>query len=130
MGFLENCTVNTARSTYSAASGTSAPTPYKRGIKGQIAPFVATQYNYKMLPEAALESDFTLKVWPDAQGVMPDIKYGDMITAIYLRDGKTPWPGSNPNESFHVAHTMPSSPPFLYHLIVFIARETGGGVLY
>lgn len=129
-GFLINCTVNTARSTYSAASGTSAPTPYKRGIKGHIEAFAATQYNYKTLPEAALESNFVLKVWPDAQGVLPDVKYGDMLTAIYRKDGKTPWPGVNPNEAFHVVHTMPSTLGFLYHLQVFIARETGGGAVY
>jgi hypothetical protein len=130
-GFLINCKLNTARSTLDTVKGvTSAPAPYLNGQAGHIETTAASLYNFRTLPEAALESSFMFTAYPNLEGKFPDIKYADFIQAIFLKDGKTYWPGYNPNETMHVVYTLTSTPGPLYRLHVFIARETGGGPMY
>jgi hypothetical protein len=130
MGLLDNCTINTARSATSGSGATSAPVAYLTGKKGHVAASGGGKFAYLTLPEAALEAELVYTVYPNVARVLPDIKMGDRVTAIYLVDGVTLWPGSNPNEMFSVVYTVTTDPGPLYCLHVFIKRETGGGPLY
>jgi hypothetical protein len=119
MPLMRNVDVDTVRSIRSAGL-TSAPTPWLQKIPAHATP--TPQLDFKVLPEAALTSDYMLTV--DAG---TDIKTGDQASAINLPDTLIPWITLNANEFWLVVWTQNSSPGPLAHLKVFIKRITGGG---
>lgn len=126
---LSNVLVTTARSYYTKTTGLTGPAinTIQQAIPGHIRPI--TGITYKALPEAALESDYQLKVDSGT-----DIREGDVLSSITLLDGETPWPemglANNKNEVFRVTYVVESSPLLLTQRIVYVKRERGGGPTY
>ncbi len=129
MPVLPNVLIWTTRSSYTPATGvTSAATnAVQTGIVAHIRPMTGSAY--KILPEAALESDYVATADTGA-----DIREGDILSTITLMDGVTPWPGlglaTNTNETWRVTFVSEATPGPLAHRNVYIKRERGGGPSY
>lgn len=126
MPVLSNVLISTSRSSFSSGVTSTANKPILQGIAANIMPLAGT--NYKVLPEAALQSEYRLQV---DSGV--DVREGDVLTSITLGDGVTPWPGintTNTNEYFRVSYVVESSPGPLAHRSAYVERVRGGGPVY
>lgn len=130
MPLLANVYINTARAQRS--NGMTMPEqPYLSGVLASALPTQSTLSAYKVLPDAALQSDYTVRV---DSGV--DVREGDIVTAITLLDGVTPWPSvglasnSLTNETLRVSFATESAPGPLAHRLVYVTRERAGGVVY
>lgn len=118
-----NVLVNTARARHNSTHGTGAPIPYLEQVPGFI--YVITINDYHSLPQAALQSEYRLKV---DKGT--DINTGDIITDIFYPNGVTPWLGYNfttEQEYLAVSLALDTSPGFLECREIYIQRNTIGG---
>ncbi len=121
-----NVLVWTARSLYSAASGTGPAT--NPVLEGEPATYTAPgQLDPRALPEGALVTDFQLRM-----DYGTDIVDSDVITQMTELDGVTLVAQSplNPNEILRVVHARDVSPLFLPHRRVLVRQATGGGEAY
>lgn len=131
MPVLSNALISTQRSTYSSTTGaTSAATStVLTSVSAHVGLVHASAF--KMMPPAALTSDLEVQVDSGT-----DIRMEDVITAITLPDGVTPWPGltlaNTPiaNETFRVVYIEESTPGPLKHRSAYIKRVEAGGVSY
>lgn len=90
VALLKNVTASYSRSIYNATTGnTAAPTPY--GTL-QARAFSKHQMDFKLLPNAALDSDIVLRCDENA-----DVQEGDVWTSIIVNRSGLNWPGTTPN---------------------------------
>ena len=119
---LPNVLISTSRPAYSSTTGTSAPTAHLSQIVAHAGPVPASSFH--VLPEAALTSDYLIKV-----DIGVDIKTGDMITQVTLNDPPTytPWDGLGNNETLSVTFDGDSAAGVLQHRQLYCKRITAGG---
>jgi hypothetical protein len=124
---IPNVIFSTKRSTFNPATGvTVQPVAYLASVEGHMKHVGNSQLravNYQFLPAGALESDFILCV---GDGV--DVALYDIVYAITLIDGQTPWPAdASPNEFWRVEYIHHTPPGVLTHVECYVRRVTGGG---
>lgn len=117
---LANVRIWTSRPSYSASTGTSAPTPHLSEIEAYSG--IVPQSDYVTLPQSAMESEYLKKV-----EIGTDIKKGDVITRVTLSDGVTLWDALGSNETLLVAFARDSAAGVLQHRRLYCQRVTGGG---
>ena len=130
---LPDVIFDTARSTYSPSTGTTAkPLPYLTNIAARMYPTTATQLS--ALPQEALMAQYTAEV---ESGI--DIVTGDLLTRIVrASDNATPWPNDFPvaptsatpaSVTWRVVHVAEQHALLLPRRMVFVARVISGGPL-
>lgn len=120
---LANALISTARSSRNSGTGISGPaTSYLSGQSVHIGPTPAE--DFILLPqEVALVSELRATVNSGT-----DIQEGDFVTSITQKDGVTPWPSTNPNDTYHVIYIREGSPLLLPARYVYIKRVRAGGL--
>lgn len=134
MLLFDNVRLWTGRRYFNASvNSTSQPVPHLGEVRGYIED--AKLGGYKALPDAALTSDYQVRV-----DTGTDIVTGDSISAITLKDGKTPWPGDylagqttlpggDPTSTWEVVYHKETDPGPFAHRMLYLRRSTGRGVL-
>jgi hypothetical protein len=119
---MPNVLISTSRPNFTASTGTSAPSEYLSEIEAHAGPI--TQQDYRALPDAAMESQYLIKV-----EVGTDIVTGDQITQVTLNNPPvyTPWDALGGNETLWVIFARDSAAGPLQHRQLYCKRETGGG---
>lgn len=119
---LKNVVIWTKRPSFSSTSVTSVATPYLSQIDAYAGPTPAS--DYRVLPDAALTSDYMLKV-----DIGTDIKTGDIISQVSLPNPPvyTPWDGLGANETLWVTFDRVSAAGPLAHRRIYCRRVTAGG---
>jgi hypothetical protein len=118
---LPNLLIWTSRSDYSTSTGTSAPTPYLSEVRAHGGPISAQ--DYRVMPEAALTSDYLFKV-----DVGTDAIVGDAILKVTRIDSVyTPWDELGANEAMTVIFAQNSTAGPLSHRKLWCKRITAGG---
>ena len=117
---LPNVLITTARSSYSAGTGTTAPVTHVTNLLCHLAPVRASQLT--TLPQDALSSQYVLTI-PSGT----DIVIGDTITSIVLNDGVSPWPGFSVAATYIVRFTQEQAPFTLDYRAVFVEMVLTGG---
>jgi len=119
---LPNVVIWTSRAVFSSSTGTSAPTPYLSAISAHAGPM--TQADYRTMPEAALTSNYLVKV-----EIGTDIIAEDSISKVALNNPPvyTVWDALGTNEYMVVifAQNGPAGPLATRYL--YCKRVTGGG---
>jgi len=119
---LPNVLIWTSRAVFSASTGTSAPTPYLSEIEAHAGPM--TQADYRTMPDAALSSNYLVKV-----EIGTDVIAEDTISKVALNDPPvfSPWDALGINEVLVVIFAQNSAAGPLQHRQLYCKRITGGG---
>jgi hypothetical protein len=122
MPVLPNVLIWTNRPTYSASTGTSAPTPYLSEIPAHAGPM--TQADYRALPDAAFTSNYLVKV-----DIGTDVVAEDTVPKLTLNDPPvfTVWDALGSNEYLVVIFAQNSAAGPLASRYLYCKRVTGGG---
>jgi hypothetical protein len=120
---LANALISTSRSPRNAGTGISGPAvPNLVQQSVHIGPTPAEDF-IKLPQEVALVSELRAEVDSGT-----DIQEGDYVTSITKKDGVTPWPSSNPNDTYHVIYIREGAPLLLPARFVYIKRVRAGGL--
>lgn len=119
---MPNVLISTSRPNFTANTGTSAPSEYLSEVEAHAGPI--TQQDYRVLPAAAMESQYLIKV-----EVGTDIVTGDQITRVTENDPPiySPWDELGGNEMLWVIFARNSAAGPLQHRQLYCKRITGGG---
>jgi hypothetical protein len=118
---MPNVLISTSRAKYDPTTGTSAPAPYLSGIEAHAGPI--SQRDYRVMPEAALTSDYLIEV-----EIGTDIVAEDVVPSMTpIDDPYTPWDELGTNEAFTVIFPQNSAAGPLQHRKLWCKRVTAGG---
>lgn len=119
---LPNVVIWTNRAVFSSATGTSAPTPYLSEIEAHAGPM--TQADYRTMPDAALSSNYLIKV-----DIGTDIIAEDTVPKVALNDPPvfSAWDALGINEYLVVIFVQNGAAGPLATRYLYCKRITGGG---
>lgn len=127
---LKNAKISTTRGDFSQATGVTSSAKTNLILDGEDIHIGAIPTNsYKLLPASVIEtSDFECKLEAGR-----DIRKQDIVAAITLMDGVTPWPGLSVNpagsgtKTYWVTYVYEGTPGPLASRYAYIGEFTGGG---
>lgn len=134
MPYLDNVLLTTSRPGYTPATGkTSSALTSGQSYLTNVPGYITAAHQQKLpvhLITGGFDIPYTVLVGPNY-----DIGEGDLIIAITLLDGLTPWPNDTPARSssnaatqhWTVVYVKPSAPGFLAHLTLYLSRTLASG---